>query len=67
MAKIIFKVFFGIMKTIANGILAIINPLVANVFPSFTNMIATFNGYVNTYIGGGLNYFFHILPLLNFV
>lgn len=62
MAKIIFKVFFAIIKTVANGILALVNPIVANVFPSFSSMVAQFNSYVDTYFTSGLNYFFHILP-----
>lgn len=62
MAKIIFKVFFGIMKTIANGLLVLINPLVANLFPNFSTMVYNFNLYINTYFTSALNYFFHILP-----
>lgn len=63
MAKIIFKVLFNIMKTLAQGLLLPINAIVANAFPSFSELISTFNYVLNNYLGRGLSYFFNILPV----
>lgn len=62
MARAIFKVFFSIMKAVANIFLAPVNLLVANFLPDLTQMISKFNLAVNYYLGGGLSYFAHILP-----
>lgn len=62
MAKAIFSVFFKVIKGIANVILAPVNLLVVNLFPNFTALISTFNNAVSTFIGGGIMYFFNILP-----
>lgn len=62
MASAIFTVFFNIIKTLANVVLAPINLLVVNLFPSFSGLISTFNNALNLYVGNTLNYFFYILP-----
>lgn len=62
MANAIFKVFFKIIKGIANLFLAPINALIVNFFPDFSSMISTFNNAVNRVIGGGLGFFAHLLP-----
>ena len=61
------------IKAIINGILNMtikildivlipVNALFTNLFPDVSSMISTFNNFVNTYIGGGLSYFFNLLP-----
>ena len=61
------------IKAIINGILSLIisildiilipvNALFENLFPDASSMISTFNSFVQTYVGGGLSYFFSILP-----
>ena len=61
------------IKAIINGILSLIisildiilipvNALFENLFPDVSSMISTFNTFVTTYVGGGLSYFFSILP-----
>ncbi len=61
------------IKAILNGILNFIikvldivlipiNALFTNLFPDVSSMISTFNNFVNTYLGGGLAYFFSLLP-----
>lgn len=61
------------IKAIINGILNMtikildivlipVNALFTNLFPDVSSMISTFNNFVNTYIGGGLAYFFSLLP-----
>ena len=62
MAKAIFNVLFGIIKTILNLLLAPINLLVVNLFPDFSNLISNFNNTVSTYIGSGIGYFSSLLP-----
>lgn len=62
MGKAIFKVFFSIINGIVSVILSPVNTLVSGVFPDFSNMVNTFNSVVNTYIGGGVTWFFAILP-----
>lgn len=62
MAKAIFNVFFGVIKSIISIILAPINLLVANLFPSLATIINSFNSAVSLYLGGGLSYFFNIIP-----
>ena len=56
MAKAIFNVLFGVIKTILNVGLAPVNLLVVNLFPDFSNLINNFNNVVSTYIGGGISY-----------
>lgn len=62
MAKAIFNVFFKLINAIISVILYPINALVTGVFPDFAEMIATFNYVLDNYIGGGVAYFFSILP-----
>lgn len=62
MAKAIFSVLFGVIKSILNIGLAPVNLLVVNLFPDFSNLISTFNTAVETYIGTGIGYFSSILP-----
>lgn len=62
MARAIFKVFFGIIETLVNVVLAPINLLIAGLFPSFSGLINNFNYVLNNYIGNGIRYFFSILP-----
>ena len=62
MAKAIFKVFFKIIKAVANLFLAPINALVVNLFPDLSSIINTFNTAISRVVGGGLGFFAHILP-----
>ena len=62
MAKAIFKVFFTIIKGVANMFLAPVNALVSTLFPDFTDLINTFNSAVTRVVGGGLGFFAHLLP-----
>lgn len=62
MGKAIFKVFFKIIKAVANMFLAPVNALVVNLFPDLSSIINTFNSAVTRVVGGGLGFFAHILP-----
>lgn len=62
MAKIIFKVFFKIVKKFIDVILSPINALIVNLFPNLANIINAFNGAIQIYVGGGLTYFFNLVP-----
>lgn len=62
MAKAIFDVFFSIIQTALNLILAPINPLIDTLIPDFTDQINTFNTLIYTYIGDGVAWFSSILP-----
>lgn len=62
MAKAIFKVFFKIIKSTVNIVLAPINAMVVGLFPDFSAMISYFNLALNRLINGTLGYFFNILP-----
>lgn len=62
MARAIFKVFFSIITALVNVVLLPINALVSNLLPDLSLIIGKFNYVLNNYIGGGLSWFFHILP-----
>lgn len=62
MAKAIFNVFFGVIKSIISIILTPINLLVANLFPSLATIINSFNSAITLYLGGGLSWFFNLIP-----
>lgn len=62
MARILFKVFFGIITTLTNVILTPVNLLVSGLFPDLSNIIARFTYACNTYLGGGLTWFYTIIP-----
>lgn len=62
MAKALFNVFFNIIKSIVNVVLTPINLIVANFFPNLTTIINSFNSALNLYLGGGLAYFFNLIP-----
>ena len=62
MAKAIFKVFFKIIVTLTNVILTPINLLVANLFPDLGLILTRFNYVLNNYLGGGLAWFWSIIP-----
>ena len=62
MANIIFKVFFAIIKGIATSLLSGVNLLVANLLPNFASLLTALNNSITTFIGGGVTWFFSILP-----
>lgn len=62
MAKIIFNVFFGIIKTIINIVLAPVNAIIANLFPGLGSIITAFNSSLTLSIGSGIAWFTHLLP-----
>ena len=62
MAKAIFKVFFGLIMTVTNIVLAPINLLINGLFPDLSQLIYKFNVALNTYLGGSLAWFFNIIP-----
>lgn len=62
MAKALFNVLFGVIKSILNIGLAPINLLVVNLFPDFSNLISTFNSTLTTYVSPTIGYFSSILP-----
>ena len=62
MAKALFNVFFNIIKSIINVVLTPINSIVANFFPNLATIINSFNSALKIYLGGGLSYFFNLIP-----
>lgn len=62
MINAIFNGLFKVLNFLLNIILTPINALVVNFFPDFNRMISSFTTAVDTYIGGGLAYFFSLLP-----
>ena len=62
MAKALFNVFFNIIKSITNVVLSPINLIVANFFPNLTTILNSFNSALKIYLGGGLSYFFNLIP-----
>ena len=62
MAMALFNVFFNIIKSIINVVLTPINSIVANFFPNLTTIINSFNSALKIYLGGGLSYFFNLIP-----
>lgn len=62
MAKALFNVLFGVIKTILNIGLSPINLLVVNLFPDFSSIISNFNSFVSTYVGSMIGYFSNLLP-----
>lgn len=62
MINAIFNGLFKVLNFLLNIILTPINALVVNFFPDFNQMISSFTSAVDTYIGGGLAYFFSLLP-----
>lgn len=62
MAKILFNVFFKIITSFVNIILAPINALIVNLFPSLATIINAFNSAVVIYVGGGISYFMNLIP-----
>lgn len=62
MAKVLFNVFFNIIKSIINVVLTPINLIVSNFFPNLATIINSFNGALKIYLGGGLSYFFNLIP-----
>lgn len=62
MAKALFSVFFKIIKSVVNIVLTPINLLVVNFFPNLATIINSFNTALTIYLGGGLTYFFNLIP-----
>ena len=62
MAKAIFNVFFKIIVGLTNVVLIPVNLLIAGLFPDLTLLVSKFNYVIETYLGGGLTWFFSILP-----
>lgn len=62
MAKAIFKVFFSIIVGLTNVILTPVNGLVRSLFPDLSQILARFNYAINEYLGGGLTWFWSIIP-----
>lgn len=62
MAKAIFNVFFGIIKKVVELFLTPINLLVVGLFPNLATIINAFNNAVQIFLGGGLSYFFNLIP-----
>lgn len=62
MAKAIFNVFFGVIKAIVNVILTPVNLLITGLFPSLATILNSFNSAISIYLGGGLSYFFNLIP-----
>lgn len=62
MARAIFKVFFSIIVSITNAILTPIFSLLSPLFPDLSLILTKFNYVVNTYLGGGLSWFWNIIP-----
>lgn len=62
MAKVLFKVFLGFIKSVADIILAPINLLIVGLFPDLSNLISTFNSAVSRLIGAGVGFFSYMLP-----
>lgn len=62
MINAIFTGLFKVLNYLIDLILTPLNLLVANIFPDFSQMIGSFTTAVDTYLGGGLAYFFSMLP-----
>ena len=62
MIKAIINGILNLIISILDIILIPVNALFENLFPDVTSMISTFNSIVQTYVGGGLAYFFSMLP-----
>lgn len=62
MFKVFFKIFFGVITTIANIILLPINAIVNNMFPDFSIYIQQFTQGVTTIFTDSMGYFGHLLP-----
>lgn len=62
MAKALFNVFFNIIKSIITVVLTPINLIVSNFFPNLATIINSFNAALSIYLGGGLSYFFNLIP-----
>ena len=62
MAKALFNVFFKVIKTVLNIFMAPINALIVGLFPSLGTIISSFNAAVTLYVGGGMSYFFSLIP-----
>lgn len=62
MINAIFKGLFKVVNYVIELVLTPVNLLVSHLFPDFSQMIGSFTYAVDTYIGGGLAYFFSLLP-----
>ena len=62
MIKAIINGILNILMKVIDIVLTPLNLLFDNLFPSASSLISTFNTFVTTYIGGGLSYFFSMLP-----
>ena len=62
MIKAIINGILNILMKVIDIVLTPLNLLFDNLFPDVGSMISTFNSFVSTYIGGGLSYFFSLLP-----
>lgn len=62
MIKALINGILNLIISILDIVLIPINALFTNLFPDVSSMISTFNTFVNQYVGGGLSYFFSILP-----
>lgn len=62
MIKAIINGILNILMKVIDIVLTPLNLLFDNLFPNVGSMINTFNSFVSTYIGGGLSYFFSMLP-----
>lgn len=62
MAKIIFSVFFGIIKSVVGIMLTPINAIITGLFPGLGLIISTFNNSLVVVVGGTMSWFAYLLP-----